>query len=100
SPGTNDAKHAALGLSVLPPGCITPTHSHEAEEVAVVIEGKGSIEINRSLIAVKAGSVVFTPSNLPHRTMAEDALTIFWLYSPAGSEQRWISGEAARKDEK
>jgi quercetin dioxygenase-like cupin family protein len=89
SPGNGLSKHVAVGLSVLPPGCVTPVHSHEAEEVAIVLEGNGQIEIGGDTVTVRAGSIVLAPSNVPHQTSASDRLVILWCYAPTGSEERW-----------
>jgi quercetin dioxygenase-like cupin family protein len=80
-------------------GYATPSHSHEAEEVAIVLEGTGRIEVGDDSFEVAPGSVVLAPPDVPHRTIADKALTILWVYVPAGSEQRWIPSKTESKVE-
>ena len=93
SPEIENSHHVATGVSVVPAGTSTPWHHHEAEEIAVIVAGAGEIEIDGVVFPVRAGDVVLTPPDLPHQTRAgaESALAVFWVYSPAGSEVRWLS---------
>lgn len=86
----------AIGLSVLPPNYAAPPHSHEAEELATVLSGEGTITIDGTAFPVRPGSVVLTPSRSVHVTAAgpESPLVVWWTYAPAGSEQRWLDAGA------
>jgi len=99
SPENETSRHLAVGMSVLPAKYATPPHSHEAEEVAIILEGTGRIEVGDDSFDVAPGSVVLAPPDAPHRTIAHEALTILWVYAPAGSEQRWIPGATESKVE-
>lgn len=96
TPENGSASKMAIGLAVLPPGCATPAHRHEAEELATVLAGDGLIVIDGVEHPVRQGSVVLTPSQSEHVTKAngEEPLVIWWVYAPAGSEQRWLTQEA------
>jgi quercetin dioxygenase-like cupin family protein len=95
SPDLGNATHLAAGLSVLGPGVSTPTHSHLAEEVAVIISGSGRIVVGGTPVAVREGDIVLAPPGAPHRTEADGdcALHVLWCYSPAGSEARWLADD-------
>ena len=47
---------------------------------------------------VSAGSVVLTPALSEHVTIASDSgpLVVWWVYAPAGSEQRWLDEDQGR----
>jgi quercetin dioxygenase-like cupin family protein len=95
SPERGNSTHLAVGVAALPPAYTTVPHTHEAEEVAIVLSGSGAIEIVGVEHPVKAGDVVLTPPNAPHRTRADasSALVLLWVYAPAGSERRWMQAE-------
>lgn len=69
-------------------GCRVPTHSHENEQLAWVVEGRMRFGIGeedaseRTEMIVEAGAVLHLPSNLPHSAEAiEDSLVID-LFAP------------------
>lgn len=95
SPELESATHLAVGVAALPAGFATARHSHEAEEVAIVLSGRGRIEIDGVVHEVEAGSVVLTPARSEHVTSAhgDGPLHVLWIYAPAGSEQRWLAPE-------
>lgn len=95
TPDHGTAQHQSVGVSALPPGVSAPRHSHEAEEIAIVLSGTGTITIDDEPIAVATGDIVRTPSNSPHTTTAgpDAPLCILWTYSPAGSEVRWLTAK-------
>ena len=97
SPGKGNTSRIVMGTSCLPPNFSTVTHSHEAEEVSVVLSGGGWVDIDGTPNPLERGMVLFAPSNLPHRTHSgPDGLTVLWFYAPPGSEARWTAGD---KDE-
>ena len=85
----------AFGVSVVPLGVSTPSHSHRAEELALILDGSGEITIDGRVHQVRAGDVLLTPPNLEHHTKASDggSLSVLWVYAPAGSEERWLADE-------
>ncbi|NJC72921.1 cupin domain-containing protein [Planosporangium thailandense] len=96
TPVNGTSTSMAIGLSVLPPGGATPPHSHDAEELATVLRGEGTITIDGADFPVRPGSVVLTPSRSTHVTSAgpHEPLVVWWTYAPAGSEQRWLDAGA------
>lgn len=92
SPELQNAISYATGVSIVPPGTSTPWHSHKAEELALIVKGKGVISIGHDHIEVIAGDVVRTPPGIKHQTVAGDdsELVVFWVYAPPGSETRWF----------
>lgn len=92
SPTFETSAWMAMGLAVLPPGYTTPPHSHEAEEIALVLRGSGAITVDGVETPVREGSVVVAPPNAPHTTSSspDGPLVVYWTYGPAGSETRWL----------
>lgn len=92
SPNNRSSEDMALGISALPPRYSTPVHSHRAEEFALILRGDGKITISGEDIPVGPGSLVVTPPNAPHITTAgaSGPMVIYWVYGPAGSENRWL----------
>jgi len=91
SPELGNSSRIVMGTSALPPHFSTVPHSHEAEEVAVVISGSGWLDIDGESHPMEVGTVIFASSNLPHTTRSgPDGLTVLWFYAPPGSEARWL----------
>jgi len=93
SPEDESTTRMAFGMSALPKGVSTPWHTHEAEELAYIVSGRGTIAIGPEAVDVAPGDAVITPSDAPHQTTAtaDEDLVVFWMYAPPGSEVRWLS---------
>ena len=48
----------SLGLFVLPVGAVDRQHPHMADEVYIVLEGRGTLEVVDEKVPVQAGSIV------------------------------------------
>jgi quercetin dioxygenase-like cupin family protein len=93
SPIKANSEHIVVGTATLPPGFSTRPHSHEAEEVAVVLQGGGSVEIEGVEHRLDRGTILLTPANLVHVTHSDpgsEPLVILWFYAPPGAEARWV----------
>lgn len=55
------------------PHCRFDSHSHESEQITMVLEGVLYFEQNGAVIAVKAGEAIAVPSNAPHAVFTEEA---------------------------
>ena len=97
SPSFGTSAFMAMGLAVLPPDYTTPPHEHDAEEIALVLRGSGSITVSGVATPVREGSVVIAPPGAPHTTHsdAQGPLVVYWTYGPAGSESRWLTEGAS-----
>ncbi len=92
TPDNGTSHDVAIGLSAIPPGLSTEEHSHPAEEIATVLSGTGTVYIDDVPFEVGPGSVIYTPPMARHRTevTGDDIYLSWWMYSPAGSESRWL----------
>jgi quercetin dioxygenase-like cupin family protein len=69
-------------------GCDVPTHSHENEQIGMVLTGEirfgigaeGSAE--RYEVVVRAGEVIHLPANVPHSAYAVQDTVILDVFSP------------------
>ena len=73
-------------------GSIVPKHSHENEQLTYILEGALHFWIGddeKEEIVVRAGEVLWIPSNLPHKALAlEDTLDVD-VFSPP--RQDWLN---------
>lgn len=64
-------EHSGFGLeaheTVLGPGTEThPPHTHEHEEIIIVVEGTAEVTVDDRSESAEAGSVIYYASNRPH----------------------------------
>ena len=93
SPMKGNSEYLVTGMAALPPGFSTKAHSHSAEEVAVILRGSGTVDIDGVPHPVSTGTVLITPSNLVHITHSDpgtEPMVVLWFYAPPGSEARWV----------
>lgn len=99
SPERGTSSKMVMGTSCLPPDFSTVPHSHEAEEVSIVLSGGGWVDIDGTPHDLEPGMVLFAPSNLPHQTHSgPEGLTVLWFYAPPGSEARWLAKDDDPKE--
>ena len=97
SPERGNSSKIVMGTSCLPPHFATAPHSHEAEEVSVVLAGGGWVDIDGTPHTLQTGGILLAPSNLPHQIHSgPDGLTVLWFYAPPGSEARWMADDEDR----
>ena len=74
-------------------GCVVPMHQHENEQLSYILEGELKFGIgseDAEPVIVKAGEVLVTPPNMPHKAEAvEDTLSLD-VFSPP--RQDWLTG--------
>lgn len=65
------SEHGLSRLSVwrqsMAPGCATPPHQHDCEEVVLVIEGSGHVEIGGETVAFGPDTTLVLPPGVPHK---------------------------------
>jgi mannose-6-phosphate isomerase-like protein (cupin superfamily) len=60
-------KRVAVWEEVIAPGAATTLHRHACEEVIIVLEGSGLLEIAGDYIAFTSQSTIIVPHDTPHR---------------------------------
>ncbi|MGH7176690.1 MAG: cupin domain-containing protein [Tepidisphaeraceae bacterium] len=69
-------------------GCDVPTHSHENEQICIVLSGKLRFGIGadgtgqRQECTVEPGQVLLLPSNVPHSAFAVEQTLVLDIFSP------------------
>jgi quercetin dioxygenase-like cupin family protein len=56
----------ALGFSSFAPQTVTPMLSHETEELAYVVSGKGELRMDDGAVSYAAGSALYVPARVWH----------------------------------
>lgn len=80
-----DSEQFMGGLATFEPGIKVASHVHpDAEEINVVMEGKGNLVTNKGAQALKVGDWQFIPKGVPHfhENTGDVPFTILWIYSP------------------
>jgi quercetin dioxygenase-like cupin family protein len=49
-----------------PPGCVFPTHDHDAEQILVILEGEEDHICGEERFLMKAGDICIHPAGIPH----------------------------------
>ncbi len=84
--GTLDGNHASLGYSVFTPGCVTALVSHEVEEVAYVIAGRGELRLEGGkTLPFEANQGLYVPAHTWHavaNTGDMDVIMVFGFPYP------------------
>ena len=71
---------SALGYSVFKPGTSTADLSHETEELAYIVSGRGVIRLDSRDVPVAAGQALYVPAKIWHTVMNpgdEDRVMVF-----------------------
>ena len=58
------------------PGCSTPPHKHDCEEVVLVVEGSGELHIGDEKIPFGPDTTLVLPPNVPHQIFNTGALPL------------------------
>jgi quercetin dioxygenase-like cupin family protein len=71
------------GVSAFEPGTAIPLHTHNCDEIVVVIEGEGECELDGKVYPVKAYDTTFAPAGIPHcfRNTSQERMRILWTYA-------------------
>jgi mannose-6-phosphate isomerase-like protein (cupin superfamily) len=60
-------KRLSVWRQSMAPGCATPPHCHDCEEVVLVLEGTGEVLIGKERFAFGADSTLVLPPGVPHQ---------------------------------
>ena len=92
---------SALGYSVFKPGTSTADLSHETEELAYIVSGRGVIRLETRDVPVAAGQALFVPAKIWHTVLNpgdEDLVMVFSFPAPGypPTDRREPRGELSR----
>ncbi len=78
---------------MLAEGCIVPKHSHDNEQITYILRGALRFwigEDGEEELVVRAGEVLYIPSNVPHKAEALEETLDVDVFSPP--RQDWLDG--------
>ena len=84
-------EHLTLAQFFLARGCLVPTHTHESEQFAHVLEGRLRFRLGADgaeVVEVGAGELLMIPSRLPHSAEALEDAVVADAFSPVRRD--WI----------
>ncbi len=85
APATVSGNQGSLGYSVFKPGAATAAVSHEVEESAFVVAGRGELRLDDGVAPFEAGQALFIPAHTWHavaNTGDEDVIMVFTFPYP------------------
>jgi quercetin dioxygenase-like cupin family protein len=84
---------ATVARIFLAVGAVVPEHSHENEQVSMIIEGSLKFVVAGREQVVRAGQVLHLPAFVPHSAVAEEDCLAIDIFSPRRED--WIRGDDA-----
>jgi len=87
-----NGEHSTVARIWLARGAIVPRHSHLSEQFSLILSGALKFVFDDKEVIVRAGEVLFIPSNVPHAAEALEDTVDLDVFSPRRED--WI-----RKDD-
>lgn len=71
-----------FGVCEIDPGGGMKAHHHKLPEFYYILEGQGTIRLDRDVVSVKAGAVVYIPTDMVHgiENTSIDTLALIWMF--------------------
>jgi quercetin dioxygenase-like cupin family protein len=82
-----------LARIILGKGAVVPSHQHENEQIASVLEGRLRFVVGGEEQEVVAGESVSVPANVPHEVEALEDSVVLDVFSPVRED--WVRGDDA-----
>lgn len=86
-----EARNFVMGYVTIYPGGSVPLHSHEQEEVYLIVTGEGIMHVNNEKENVGPGSYIYIRPNSTHmleNTSGENMIMVF-CYAPKSVVDHW-----------
>ena len=80
-----------VGRLVLKKGGVVPRHSHVAEQYSLILSGALRFVFDDHEVLVRAGEILFIPSNAPHSAIAVEDTEDVDFFAPRRED--WIRNE-------
>jgi quercetin dioxygenase-like cupin family protein len=82
-----------LARIILAAGCVVPSHRHENEQIATVLEGRLRFTVDGEDQVLVAGESIPLPANVPHEVEALEDSVVLDVFSPVRED--WLRGDDA-----
>jgi quercetin dioxygenase-like cupin family protein len=93
-----NGERLSLGVVELDPGAVVKEHSHEHEQLGMVISGAMTFRIGDEMRELGPGETWAIPSNVPHAaTAGPEGAVVIDVFAPV--RQDWVSLEPAGQRE-
>jgi quercetin dioxygenase-like cupin family protein len=87
-----NGEHTTVARIVLLKGAVVPRHSHLSEQFSLILSGALRFFFDDRELVIRAGEMLFIPSNVPHAAEALEDTVDLDVFSPRRED--WI-----RKDD-
>jgi quercetin dioxygenase-like cupin family protein len=77
------AKNFSAGITSFKPGVNVPMHSHNVDEMVIVLEGQGECVLDGETKPVKQWDTTYVPGGVVHcfRNTGSTQMSIMWVYA-------------------
>ena len=99
--GGYEVVHSSPGLEIGVYVLVAPEpdrqQPHEVDEVYVVLEGRGALEIEGDTVALEDGQAVFVPAGAEHRFVGYEQMSVLVIFAGrSGMDTEEVTPEAVR----
>jgi quercetin dioxygenase-like cupin family protein len=86
-----EARGFVMGYVTIYPGGSIPLHSHEQEEVYIIMAGEGIMKVDGLQEHVKKGSYVYIDPNSNHllQNTSDENMVMIFCYAPKAIAEHW-----------
>ena len=81
--------HTTVARILLKRGAIVPRHQHVSEQFSLILSGALKFVFDDTTLVVKAGEILFIPSNVPHAAEALEDTVDLDVFAPRRED--WIT---------
>ncbi|HJY86056.1 MAG TPA: cupin domain-containing protein [Candidatus Acidoferrales bacterium] len=85
--------HTTVARILLARGAVVPRHAHVSEQFSLILSGALKFIFDDREVIVRAGELLFIPSNVPHAAEALEETVDLDIFSPRRED--WIRKEDA-----
>jgi quercetin dioxygenase-like cupin family protein len=92
--GKSDGAQAfSAGVTSFNPGVDVPLHSHNVEEMVIILEGEGECELDGEIKPVKTWDTTYVPPGVVHcfRNTGSAQMSIMWVYGSTNVTRTFAS---------
>jgi unsaturated pyranuronate lyase len=95
---TAEGERVTLALIELEPDSVVPEHSHENEQVGILLKGSMTFRIGDEARDLRPGATWSIPANMPHDVRTgPDGATLVEVFAPGRADWGGLERVAARR---
>jgi unsaturated pyranuronate lyase len=93
---TIEGERVTMALVELQPDALVPEHTHENEQVGIMLQGSGTFRVGDETMEVRPGSTWRVLSNVPHSMdVGPEGAVVIDIFSPLRSDWHRFEARAA-----